>query len=1293
MASTANELLYDATIRHQIKLLRYSNGQANAVSKLLKAADDELVAKLQSGLSEASEARLKALLADVRAQREAVAEAVGKEIKKDSQELAENEANWELEAIKSSSPIELKLNAVAGSTLKALTGKPINGVPLEGWLGTMKAGDISRIEQQLRLGLSQGETIDQMVGRIRGTKANNYEDGVTAITRRNAQTIARTAANHMSNSARQEVWNANADIISGVRWVATLDGRTSDVCRGRDGQVYPIDKGPRPPGHPGCRSTTVPVLDGASILGDRPFVRDTRTRAQREVDFRAEAKEAAGDKWKGMSKDERTAAIRARRDKWGDENIGTVQTSETYDTWLRKQPKAFQDEILGPGKAQIFREGTTLDKFVDEKGKPYTIAELKAETAKDALHVVQPGVGMKAKSLLQQGLPTDQVLAQIKAEFPEANTTAASLASYKTELKKAGSLDQLVGKVPSGPVKQAVAVSDVLANMEASLPPGLKHAVGGQWATIAEDLDGVPGAYGYYEAGKGVLLSAKKLSAVSQQQAQQVMSHELGHLLHKQHGVTLHPVSVGQLNEARKGLEGDAKKLYSYYTSSMDELTAEVYAQALSPSPLTSQGLSAIEFNKHFGSFIEEAKEALKDAFPVPHVSAPPPSKGAPSVPFEVAGKHTTVGGLAKALLQQGLPDDKVLEAVLAEFPTAKTSKASLASYKVELKKAGLLPNKASGPTVQVKPVVVPPEPPKPAVGFTEVQLGGIENIKGGLKENSYFMEILGKPEFLSSATSSTAYLKIKKNVLKVFGPDTGTKMMATALEDLKLAAVPKPEPIPGLKVPELLAKKPYFTADVLKTLENTKAMFEMGCTSEQVAGLLSQGVMSSNTPAQIAKFMDLAQYELQLAKAAGKPYLQAALSPAVEAEVPLKVPYLFGKKNTLSGAQLNVLQEAKLSLQAGKPFDTVVSDVLASGVSGTGSHVQAAEFVELAQYELKLSPGVAPGAKAPPAPAFKPVRPPVPAQKPALLGKPLGGISTKALDEMMVAIAQGKTDLDLKKIMTKAFSGYDPTLGQPLMDLAKYKVAIWDEGAAAALGKLEAKAAAEKAAQEAAQKLAAEEAAMAKVALTPSRVAATPREGIPPPPRFTQQQHRAAIKRYGLSMSERTMEKLNKIQKAHGLEPLTLEESTALYEYTTNNVYGKMNKALREGRYASDVALQAYVEAAQIGMKKLPKYVGETARGIRTVPPELLKQMLAVYRPGAIVEEAAFTSTSAGSKAAFSGPVYFRITSSKTGIDIAPASAYGHEKEILYMPGTRFRVLKVEKLETGTHVFTMEEV
>lgn len=386
MDQSANEVLLDATVRHQILLLRFSARQAAQAAKLLAESEAELIAMLQTQLTEDGTARLNALLLDIQRLRVAAIERVGGQLRQDMPGLAETESSWEVAALQAAIPVEIaRLNTVPVSTLRSLVvSRPINGVPLEGWIGQLAAGDVRRIEQQIRLGVLAGDTNDDIARRIRGTRANNYQDGVLAITRRDAETITRTAVNHVSTEARQATWEANSDIIDGVRWVATLDGRTSPVCQSRDGEVYPIDKGPRPPAHPNCRSTIVPVLKGEAIVGERPSVTDTRGRRQREIDFRQEAHNDVGDAaWKKMTPGQRNAAIKAKREKWTEDNITRVPDTTTYPSWLKGQSAKFQDEVLGPTRGRLFREGVPLDKFVDASGKQYNLDQLKTHLDSD----------------------------------------------------------------------------------------------------------------------------------------------------------------------------------------------------------------------------------------------------------------------------------------------------------------------------------------------------------------------------------------------------------------------------------------------------------------------------------------------------------------------------------------------------------------------------------------------------------------------------------------------------------------------------------------------------------------------------------------------------------------------------------------------------------------------------------------------------------------------------------------------------------------------------------------------
>lgn len=77
------------------------------------------------------------------------------------------------------------------------------------------------------------------------------------------RTLVRTSVNATSNAATQAVYKANPKITKKYRWLATLDSRTTAICRNLDQNVYEYGKGPTPesPPHFNCRSTTIAVID------------------------------------------------------------------------------------------------------------------------------------------------------------------------------------------------------------------------------------------------------------------------------------------------------------------------------------------------------------------------------------------------------------------------------------------------------------------------------------------------------------------------------------------------------------------------------------------------------------------------------------------------------------------------------------------------------------------------------------------------------------------------------------------------------------------------------------------------------------------------------------------------------------------------------------------------------------------------------------------------------------------------------------------------------------------------
>lgn len=388
--ATANEGIRDASIRHAIYLERLKAGTVRKYLALLGLVEADLLAQIMKGdpttANGYSAKRLDALLLAIRGIIAAGNQQLRKELAEDLDKLAVYEAIHMRRTVTEAVMIELDVVTAAPAQLHAAVhARPFHGRLLKEWVSDLGVAQFGRVRDAIRIGVVEGETIDQITRRLRGTRAMGFKDGVLQINRRSAEAMVRTAVNHTVTEARQATFAENADVVKGVQWVSTLDGRTSPMCRARDGQVYPIDKGPRPPGHPSCRSTIVPVLKSWEELGINAKEMEPGTRASMD---------------------------------------GQVPATETYDSWLRKQPRAFQDEVLGKARAKLFREGgLTLDKFVDDYGKQYSLAELarqEAGTETGQMAVLMERVGPEKAQRLQsafrdQDLPNGMTEAEAAA--------------------------------------------------------------------------------------------------------------------------------------------------------------------------------------------------------------------------------------------------------------------------------------------------------------------------------------------------------------------------------------------------------------------------------------------------------------------------------------------------------------------------------------------------------------------------------------------------------------------------------------------------------------------------------------------------------------------------------------------------------------------------------------------------------------------------------------------------------------------------------------------------------------
>lgn len=348
-------ILTDIAIRRQVLLERFKAAEVRKFTPILRKIDEEIRRQLSGNrLTDFRRARLEQQLATLKTALGGHYQEFGQLLAKDLEALAVDTAAFERGTLTSyvpkgvASPAPQQLWAAVTANPLTMTGAN-GGQLLESFMASWADGDAEMVSNAVRMGYALGETNDQILARIRGDAALNFSDGVLAKSRSHAEAVTRTAIQHVANSARAQVWEANDDIIDEYQWVSTLDSRTTPLCRDRDGQKFPVGKGPLPPAHPNCRSTTVAVIKGE-------FGR--------------------------LLEEEGNRAAQG----------GPVPAGETYYDWLKRQPHDFQDLALGPTRGKLFRDGgLTTDQFsklqLGKNFEPMTLEQMRT---------VAPGAFAKA---------------------------------------------------------------------------------------------------------------------------------------------------------------------------------------------------------------------------------------------------------------------------------------------------------------------------------------------------------------------------------------------------------------------------------------------------------------------------------------------------------------------------------------------------------------------------------------------------------------------------------------------------------------------------------------------------------------------------------------------------------------------------------------------------------------------------------------------------------------------------------------------------------------------------------
>jgi len=353
-------------IRQQvIALSRLSTGQKQKIERVLRQTLKDLSKKiiydLPASATEASYQRKLKRLTDLMVLISKTIDDMYKGINSAHndymEELYTTQANWATKAFNRTIGVKIFDDIpITAAQLKAVTESLVFGVKTQDFWVRQSIKLQWNFQDSIRLGIVQGETNEQLFKRLTeaiDAKGNPVLD-IAKGSVRGAEALIRTTTQTVANRALSEVYRQNEDILNGVQWVSTLDDRTTPECIARDGLCWDMDGNPvghtieyeEPPIHWNCRSVLVPWVKSFKELGI----------------------EGLGDL---------PPSTRASMD-------GQVSETVNFGTWLKgkeAEKPGYADNLLGKGRADLWRKGliTTRD-LVDQKGRPYTLAELRSKT-------------------------------------------------------------------------------------------------------------------------------------------------------------------------------------------------------------------------------------------------------------------------------------------------------------------------------------------------------------------------------------------------------------------------------------------------------------------------------------------------------------------------------------------------------------------------------------------------------------------------------------------------------------------------------------------------------------------------------------------------------------------------------------------------------------------------------------------------------------------------------------------------------------------------------------------------
>lgn len=149
---------------------------------------------------------------------------------------------------------EIPFKVLSDTFVESLVNQKFEGERFSDRIWTNKKLLVSKLNKIIKSGVIQGKSIEKM------TKDIKDIFGQSAYV---SKRLVRTETARVQSDANMTLYE-DSKLVKKVMYDATLDNKTSDICKSKDGKYWDIDdpSKPRIPAHPNCRSCWIPVVTG-----------------------------------------------------------------------------------------------------------------------------------------------------------------------------------------------------------------------------------------------------------------------------------------------------------------------------------------------------------------------------------------------------------------------------------------------------------------------------------------------------------------------------------------------------------------------------------------------------------------------------------------------------------------------------------------------------------------------------------------------------------------------------------------------------------------------------------------------------------------------------------------------------------------------------------------------------------------------------------------------------------------------------------------------------------------------